>query len=600
MLLKDLKTLVELIKQLLFVLSKKQKFQMLGMCLVIMMGALFELLGVSAMLPFIQSILNPQELINKPYISIWCTLFGITEPGSVIVLVGVGIIVIYSVKNLYIAISKYLQALFCEYTRKDLSVLMLRSYLGRPYSDLVDMGTGAISKGVNVDTAGVYSAVSNIFMLLSETLVIVLVSAYLAFTDWILAVGVIMVGVICLLAIVFGLKGKISKSSDDYRDTVELTSKWFYQITGGIKDILVYGRQGYFLKGYDNAYEKNCKASVYSTFVGSLPERIIELFCVSGIIVAVLIRIKMGVDVNVFVPNMAAFAMGAFRLLPSISRTTGYINTLVYYRGFVEDAYNNMNEARLYMEKLEENENKYKVDNKSIDLERDFYSSIQVRDLSWRYKDGKKDILSGMQLTINKGEAIGIIGASGSGKSTFADLFLRLYFPQHGKILMDGINIDAIPQKWSRTIGYVPQSVFLVDGTVRENVVFGGDDPDDEKVWKALKKASLDKFIKELSNGLETVVGERGVKFSGGQRQRIAIARALYSDPQILILDEATSALDNETEEAVMEAIDSLAGSMTLIIIAHRVTTLKGCDRIYEIVNGKAVERNKDEVISQG
>lgn len=223
-----------------------------------------------------------------------------------------------------------------------------------------------------------------------------------------------------------------------------------------------------------------------------------------------------------------------------------------------------------------------------------------MRDLSWRYKDGKKDILSGMQLTINKGEAIGIIGASGSGKSTFADLFLRLYFPQHGKILMDGINIDAIPQKWSRTIGYVPQSVFLVDGTVRENVVFGGDDPDDEKVWKALKKASLDKFIKELSNGLETVVGERGVKFSGGQRQRIAIARALYSDPQILILDEATSALDNETEEAVMEAIDSLAGSMTLIIIAHRVTTLKGCDRIYEIVNGKAVERNKDEVISQG
>ena len=201
-------------------------------------------------------------------------------------------------------------------------------------------------------------------------------------------------------------------------------------------------------------------------------------------------------------------------------------------------------------------------------------------------------------LEIKKGEAIGIIGESGSGKSTLADILLRLYHPQAGEILMDGKDINTIPYTWAGMIGYVPQAVFLVDDTIRENVTFGAEDQGEEKVWEALEKASMAEFVKNLPDGLDTLVGERGVRFSGGQRQRIAIARAIYSDPMIMILDEATSALDNETEEAVMDAIDALAGSMTLIIIAHRVTTLKSCDRIYEIVDGKAVQRDKDEVIS--
>ena len=202
-------------------------------------------------------------------------------------------------------------------------------------------------------------------------------------------------------------------------------------------------------------------------------------------------------------------------------------------------------------------------------------------------------------MKINKGESIAFIGASGSGKTTLADMLLGLFKPQSGSIIVDGTDIYSIPHEWAKTIGYVPQSVYLIDDTIKANVAFGipEDMVQEDKVWDAISKAQLGDFVSGLPNGINTVVGERGVKFSGGQRQRIAIARALYENPEILILDEATSALDTETENAVMESIDALIGQKTLIIIAHRLTTIRNCDRVYEIKDGIAFERQKEEVL---
>ena len=311
-------------------------------------------------------------------------------------------------------------------------------------------------------------------------------------------------------------------------------------------------------------------------------------------------RIGMGTNVEEFVPKLAIFAVGAFRLLPSISRSIGHINNIIFYRKFVEATYDNVSAARAYKKDTDERAFDLQKGLDLTDTNIDFTSELSIRNVVWKYKEGKDKVLNGVSLTIKKGEAIGIIGESGSGKSTLADIVLRLYHPQEGEIVMDGINIDAIPDAWSGIIGYVPQTVFLVDDTIRENIVFGAEEQNDDKVWDVLKKASMDKFVRELPKGIDTVVGERGIRFSGGQRQRIAIARALYANPQIMVLDEATSALDNETEEAVMDAIETLAGTMTLIIIAHRVTTLKSCNRIYEIVDGEAIERDKDEVLAVG
>lgn len=591
----DIKTFKRLLYDIYNILNKKQRLQMVGMFFVILVGSLLELLSVTAMLPFIQSILDPKELLQKSYIRFFCDLFRIKNPNTIILMVGVGIILIYILKNAYLSLSSYLQAAYSNRIHKDLAVLMLRSYMKQSYTFFVETNSGVLMRGVQADINGVYQVMLSGFKLLSELLVLTSVASYLIAQDLVLAVGTIIVGCLCMLVVVFSLKRKITKMSSLCRSAGARQNQWLVQILEGIKDIFVYRKQRYFLKSYEDAYEDTRRALTQYTFVSALPERIIEAFCVSGIIGMILLRLHMGVDAGTFVPKMGVFAIGAFRLLPSVSRSTGYINSFVYYREWVESAYDNICKTKsLRTEKT--NEETEEVDASSLNTV-EFRSSLKISSLKWKYPKANDYVLEDLSLSVHKGESIGLIGESGSGKSTLADILLRLYKPQSGEILMDGVNIESIPNNWAKIVGYVPQMVFLIDDTIRGNIVFWDESVEDEKVWNALHQASLDEYVKGLPDGLDTIVGERGVKFSGGQRQRIAIARALYAGPQILILDEATSALDNETEEAVMEAIDSLAGVMTLIIIAHRITTLKNCDRIFEIVDGRAIERKKEDII---
>ncbi len=589
---KDIKTFKTMMRHLMVILNRKQRSQMIGMFFVILIGSFFELLGVSAMLPFIQAILDPGELMSKPYIIYFMKVFRVSSSKSVLTMVGIGIVIIYIIKNVYLAISSYLQVSFSNNTKRQLAVLMLKSFMNRPYAFFVENGSGVILRGVSDDIMGVYHVVLNIFLMASEGFVVIAVAVYLFVVDPFLAIGVLAIGLLCMAVIILGVKRMLTRLSILYRDAAEELGRFVLQISSGIKDIMVFNRRKMFVDGYDRAYEKANTSETRSVFAGLVPERIIEAGCISGIIIMVLIRLRMGVDAAEFVPKMAVFAMGAFRLLPSISRLTGYVSMLIYARPMLEAAYDNYISAKDYTDEINS-----RISDDDNDPNIRFERELVIKNIEWQYPQGKAKVLNGLKLTIKKGEAIGIIGESGSGKSTLADLLLLLYKPQAGTIFMDGIDISSIPNTWSRVIAYIPQSVFLMDDTIRANVAFGADNASDEDIWKALGKASLESFVKGLPQGLDTVVGERGVKFSGGQRQRIAIARALFINPQIMILDEATSALDNETEEAVMEAIDSLAGSMTLIIIAHRVTTLKNCDKIYEIVGGKAVERTKSEVI---
>ncbi len=590
---KDIKTFRNMIAHLMVILNRKQRLQMLGMMFVILIGSFFELLGVSAMLPFIQALLEPEQLVSKPYIRFFTDLLGIRGTHSVLLMVGIGIVIIYLVKNLYLAVSSYFQTSYSNNIKRQLSVLMLQSYMDRPYSFFVDNGSGVVLRGVKDDVNGVSDVIANIFKGSAEGFVVIAVAIYLVAVDPLLAVGVLAVGLVCMLVIVFGVKKMLTRLSHVHREALAELGKCVTQITGGIKDIMVFNRRKMFLDDYDRAYAKSNTAEIKSEFAGLMPERIIEACCISGIIIMVLVRLGMGVDPVEFVPKMAVFAMGAFRLLPSISRLAGYASLLIYSRQNLEATYENIIAARQYSEEAN-CDVKTETDNDN----RLFEDMLEIKGIDWQYPQGKSKVLEHLYLSIKKGEAVGVIGESGSGKSTLADLLLRLYKPQNGAIYMDGIDISTIPKTWSKVVAYVPQSVFIMDDTIRTNVIFGTETVGDDEVWAALKKASLDDFVRSLPHGLDTLVGERGVKFSGGQRQRIAIARALFRNPQIMILDEATSALDNETEEAVMEAIDSLAGSMTLIIIAHRVTTLKNCNKIYEISGRKAVERSKDEILN--
>nr|MCR5127931.1 ABC transporter ATP-binding protein/permease [Lachnospiraceae bacterium] len=307
----------------------------------------------------------------------------------------------------------------------------------------------------------------------------------------------------------------------------------------------------------------------------------------------VIMRLHMTDDVAGFVTTLGTVAVAAFRLFPAVGRLTTNLNAIMYNRPRLDSMYEMLKEI--------EEDDTYQL--KTADPEDAeplaFEERLQIKDVRWKYPAGQDDVLRGLNMEIRKGESVALIGPSGAGKTTLADVVLGLLKPQEGQILLDGVDVYQNLAGWAKIIGYVPQAVYLTDDTIRGNVAFGiyEKDIDDEKIWQALEEAQLADFVRGLEKGLDTMVGERGVRLSGGQRQRIAIARALYENPQILVLDEATSALDTETETAVMEAIDSLHGSKTMIIVAHRLTTIRNCDAIFEVNGGVATKRDKEEVL---
>lgn len=295
------------------------------------------------------------------------------------------------------------------------------------------------------------------------------------------------------------------------------------------------------------------------------------------------------------ITNLAAFAVGAMRIMPSLSTMTTRMTQLMYLRPALSGICNNIEAARSQERMLLEQQSS--IDDKEHTLE--FRNEVVMQEIDWKYPNTEKYILKNARLAIQKGECIALVGKSGAGKTTLADILLGLLKPEKGSVFMDGKDIFTIPYAWSKIIGYVPQTVYLIDDTIKNNVAFGitAEAVDDTQIWNALEKAQLKEFVESLPEKLNTIIGERGVKFSGGQRQRIAIARALYHDPEIMVFDEATAALDGETENAVMDAINRLRGEKTLIIIAHRLNTISHCNRFYEVGEQKVVEKTRKEVL---
>lgn len=587
---KDAKTMMRMYSQMKYILNSQQKRKAIGVFLAVLIGAFLETIGVSSLLPFVQILTCPAELMKKEYIIFAMQLFSITDIKIITLMIGIAVILVYLLKNIGLAISSFLLVKFKAELTKELRYQMMLCYMNRPYLYFVNNDTGSIIRGVSGDVDSVISIIDYVFHILTEGSVIILVGIYVVYIDPFMALGVIIVGLICFAGIVFALKKRMSKLGIISRVAEGQAYSITTQIVHGIKDIMVRQKREMFLKKFDDANEKNRKAQIGSQFASILPERFIEAICISGIIGVALLRIVLGDNNEVFMSTLAIFAVAAFRILPAISRITGYVNLLIYGRPRLEGAYDNIKSAREYMKTL----NNYSENDSELLNNLQFERSLKVNNISWKYDEAKGDVLRNLSIEIRKGETIGIIGESGSGKSTLSDILLGLYKPQLGSVTVDEYSIFDIPYAWSKMMGYVPQTVYLLDDTIRNNVAFGEDDINDDDVWKALEKASLKKYVENLPDGIDTLVGEGGIKFSGGQRQRIAIARALFAKPSILILDEATSALDNETENAVMEAIESLQGTITMIIIAHRLSTIRNCDRIFEISEGKAIEVKKD------
>ncbi len=507
------------------------------------------------------------------------------------------IIIVYLVKNAATLACKYYQNAYAAAFQREVATSILASVLKRKYEYFVNTNSTLISQHIHGDTFATYNVLLNMFEFLAEVLSVTLIGIYLIFTDWLVATAALCLAFGSFLVIIIAFKKKLKVAGKRMTIVAAEQTKASYQAIYGIKEISVKNRRDYFVDKFENASRDVERITVLNNFLAACPDRILEGICIGGFIGIACVRIVLGSEPTTFIPVLGAFAMGAFKILPSISKMSTRINNIIFNQSRLANCYNNLEEVR----QLEDEQRGISIDGfNSYDKVITFSNKIVIKDVNWKYQASEHWVLKGLNLEIKKGEAVALIGISGAGKTTLADVILGLLHPQKGQVLMDGHDIKTIPNSWCRNIGYVPQAVYLTDDSIRANVAFGipNENVNDAQVWEALEQAQLSDYIKCLPNGLDTIVGERGLKLSGGQRQRIAIARALYDNPEILILDEATAALDTETETAVMNSIDSLLGRKTLVIIAHRLTTIRNCDRVYEIVNGKAVERNKDEVIS--
>jgi len=587
-------SLKDVLKKLSYILNKKQKIYCAIMFIMTLVGVALETLGVSIILPLVQAMLDPEQLLGNKWIVWLVDFFNLEGTFQIVLMIAVAVVLVYALKNIYLIILSYLRAKFASSIQRNLGIYMMQSYLKRGYPYFLKENAHKMHRGITGDVTGVYNIIYNGFKLLAEVLTVIVIGIYILLTDILMSLLVLVIAGIGVSATFLFSKSRMKNMGEKYRKYDTEMKNCSYQTFHGIKEVLVMNKEKYFVNEYANACKEQQRAMIGQTVLAESPVYIFEAVCVIGLIIAVCCRLFFsGGDLG-FISNIALIVVAAFKIMPSLGRLTSGANSIMFNIPAMNATYMNLQEANEY----EKNINKVIVKDDVV-KELRFEKELRLENVGWKYEGSKENVVQNLDLVIHKGDSVALIGESGAGKSTVADIILGLFRPTEGGVYMDDWDIRKIPSVWCKIIGYVPQSVYILDESIRKNVAYGvkDEDIDDEFVWKALEQAQLKEFVENLPDQLDTVLGERGIRFSGGQRQRIAIARALYYDPDILILDEATSALDNKTEEAIMEAIEYLKGQKTLIIVAHRLSTIKQCDYIYEIKGGKALLREKEDVL---
>ncbi|MCI6978589.1 MAG: ABC transporter ATP-binding protein/permease [Lachnospiraceae bacterium] len=575
-----------------YIFDKKQKLQSVLLCIGLFVGALLELVGVSFITQLVTLISNPEKIHSNEIMQYCYDFFNMTSDRQFFLFVVIALIFVYLIKNLYLLWINYVQYTFVFNNQLRLSGRLIDCYLKKPYTYHLDNNSAEMVRNVMLDSERFFQMLLSIFLTLSEILVSALLCVFLLIVD-----PVITISVVAILAVFTGLylilfKGKAKKYGKTNQIYDGKMHQSINQALGAVKDIKILHREKYFADSFLAYGKKKMIAVRNNNVLGQFPKYLIETVCIGTVLLVLVFKIYKGEDLNTMIPQLAAFAIAAFKLLPSVSKINNYANLIVFLKPSVDLIYRDIKDTEdmVNYEIADESGNIIEINDDGSQNKDTCYvaDKISINNIVYRYPHTDRDVLNGISFEIPLGKSIGFIGESGSGKSTLADVILGILTPTSGTVMYGNMDVHKHPLKWSKKLAYIPQSIFLCDDTIRNNVAFGIDEDkiDDEKVWKALREAQLEQFVKSQPDGLDSMVGERGVRISGGQRQRIGIARALYDNPEILVLDEATSALDTGTESAVMEAIDKLSGTMTLIIIAHRLTTIKNCDYVYKVENG--------------
>lgn len=568
------------------VLNKKQKSRVVVLIFMILIGAVLETLGVSMIYPLIETVMMP-EVFEQNAMIVWiCNVLGYTSAEQFVTFMLLTLIFIFIFKNLYLLLLYYVQHSFITNSQYRISRDLLKVYLNRPYEFYLNASTGDIMRTVYSDSTGIFNLLLQCMQFITEFMVAIFLGTYLLIIDPVMTIvmGILLVG-ITLLSSAF-LKPRISRIGEESRQQQSKMYKTIMQSINSVKDVKVYAKEDAFLGIYRKYGKRYYNLARDHEVLSSVPRLAIEAFSLSGVLAYMAVMMKLGQNVQTMVPQLSAFAVAAVRLLPSASRINTYLANIAYYRPTLDYVYANVELPKNVDERAAEAKAVTETDKLK------FHDCIKVEQLYYKYPNTDKYIFENARMQVPYGKSVGIMGPSGAGKTTVVDIMLGLLRVESGTITCDGVNVLEHYGQWLANIGYISQTINMVDDTIRANIAFGVDvdDIDDARVWQVLEEAQLADFVRNLPNGINTVIGERGVRISGGQRQRVGIARALYHDPEILILDEATSALDNDTEAAIMEAIENFHGRKTMLIIAHRLKTIENCDIIYKVENGKITE----------
>lgn len=584
------------LKKLSFILTKEQKWYCAIIFAMSVVAALFETLGVSVIIPVIQAVVSIDEFMQQPYMIPIIDFFRIKTSIEAIILVCIGVGIVYIIKNLYFVFYSWASAKFSNKIRRELAVKVLQTYMKQGYIFFVENNSSRLIRGISSDVNSVQAVVSHLFSFICKTMIIACMMLFIIISSPIMALWIVFLIAFCFAISQLIFRRPMRRYGELSREYSYRASQASLEAIQGNKEVLAFDRQDYFV----NEYLKNMigyNNSEVRMAVGSVaPNYLIEVICILGLLIGVAVQIVATNNPGNMITQMATIAVAAFRILPSFGALLGNVNSIVFNAPGLESAYDTIQMVHNLEDEGVNNEILKQTVNEELHLNKE----LVLSNISYAYPGTSKNVIDNLSMTITKGTSVGFIGSSGAGKTTLADIILGLLKPQSGNILIDGTDIEEIGKAWHHVIGYVPQSIYMIDASIRSNIAFGIDKEliDDEKVWKALEMAQLKEFVETLPGGIDTNVGEWGVQLSGGQRQRIAIARALYSEPDIIVLDEATAALDYETENAVMESIEALQKVKTLVIVAHRLTTIRKCDAIYEIVDGNAIRKSKEEVLS--
>lgn len=574
-------------KKLFGIFESRQQHQIFLLGIMMLIGGVMESLSVSLMLPVITAIMNSDTWNEAEYVQLICRMFHIIEQRSYVELLLVALIGVFVIKNAYLLFMYRVQYTFITKNRIKMQRNLMHSYLQKPYEFFLNVSSGEIVRILNNDTNQTFLLLSSVIGFYTELIVAIVLGVTIFILSPIIGVSMVIILLIEVMVIARMVKPLLKYRGDNQRIESAASNKWMLQSINGIKSIKVANRQNFFEEKYGLHADRGAIYERSFNIWSQVPRLTIEAFTITGVIFMLLIFVIAGVDLATLIPQLSAFVVAAVRLLPSANRISTAVNQVPYYEGALENLIITLASEKEAKQSFEE-----QGSDSGILPVITFDHDMVFKQVTFIYPDGMSPVLDHANMQILPGQSVGIVGTSGAGKTTAVDIMLGLLTPQSGQVLVDGLDIHKNINGWRKLLGYIPQMIFLMDDSIRENVAFGmhGDEIDDNKVWQALRDAQLEDMVRALPDQLDAKIGEAGVRISGGQRQRLGIARALYNNPDILVFDEATSALDNETEAAIMESIDNLKGRKTLIIIAHRLTTIANCDVVYKVGDGKIVK----------